>query len=98
MHSASPKTRRWVFLLILLAAVFFRTYQLDSVPPGLYPDEAMNGNDALEALEGAPPAGGFKVYYPNNNGREGLYNNLTAVAFKLFGADVVTLKLVAVLA
>lgn len=81
-------------MVIILTAIFFRTYQLDSIHPGLYPDEAMNGNDARQALE----TGHFKVYYPNNNGREGLYNNLTALVFKLFGANIITLKLVAVLA
>lgn len=94
MHSASHQTRRWVFWVIVLTAIFFRTYQIDTIPPGLYADEAMNGNDALEALA----TGDFKVYYPNNNGREGLYNNLTAIVFKLFGANIITLKLVAVLA
>lgn len=98
MLYSSKKARSLVFLIILLTAVFFRTYQLDSIPSGLYPDEAMNGNDALQALETAPPVGGFKVYYPNNNGREGLYNNLTALVFKAFGANIVTLKLVAILA
>lgn len=94
MLASSHQTQGWIFIVILLTAVFFRTYHLGSIPPGLYPDEAMNGNDALEALE----TGHFKVYYPNNNGREGLYNNLTAVFFKFFGANVITLKLVAVLA
>ncbi len=94
MLAASPQTRRWIFITILFTAIFFRTYHLNSIPPGLYPDEAMNGNDALETLE----TSNFKVYYPNNNGREGLYNNLTAIVFKFFGANVITLKLVAVLA
>ncbi len=86
--------RRWVFLIILLTAVFFRTYETGTLPPGLYPDEAMNGNDALQTLE----TGHFKVYYPNNNGREGLYNNLTALVFKVFGPHIWSLRLVAILA
>ena len=53
-----------VFLIIVAVAGFFRLYQLGSTPPGLYPDEAMNGNNAVQALETAPPAGGFKIFYP----------------------------------
>ena len=44
--------KRWlIILLILVVAVFFRLYRIDSAPPGLYPDEAINGNQAIEALE-----------------------------------------------
>jgi predicted membrane-bound mannosyltransferase len=55
-----------VFLLVILAiASFFRLWKLDSIPPGLYPDVAINGNDALDSLK----TGTFKVFYPENNGR-----------------------------
>lgn len=64
----------WGLLLVLIIATFFRIYQLTETPPGLYPDEAMNGNNALEALR----AGDYKVYYPENNGREGLLINIQA--------------------
>lgn len=94
MLHPSKTTRNIFFIIIVLVAIFFRTYQLDSFPPGLYPDEAMNGNDAMEANE----TGKYKIYYPNNNGREGLYNNLTALTFKVFSPDVWTLKLMAVIA
>lgn len=72
---------RWlIILLILVVATFFRFYKIDSVPPGLYPDEAINGNDAIQALE----TGDFKVFYPENNGREGLFINLQALSLKIF--------------
>src|SRR3989338_6337276 len=48
---------------------------LDISPPGLYPDEAMDGNNALSALH----TGDFKVFYPPNNGVEGLYANIEAM-------------------
>lgn len=65
-------------LLILSIAIFFRLYNLTAVPPGLYPDEAMNGNNAAEALA----TGHFKVFYPENNGREGLFMNIQALFLK----------------
>ena len=90
---------RWlIILLILIVAVFFRFYKLDSVPPGLYPDEAMNGNNAIQALEAAPPAGGFKVFYPENNGREGLFINLQALSLAVFGQHVWALRIVSAIA
>lgn len=79
-----------LFWLIILIAVFFRFYEIQSIPPGLYPDEAINGNDALNALKNR----NFKVFYLNNNGREGLFINLIALAIKLFGAKIWALRIV----
>ena len=71
----------WLVCIILIIAGFFRFYHLTTLPPGLYPDEAMNGNNALEALR----AGNYKVFYPENNGREGLFMNIQALSLKAFG-------------
>ncbi len=59
----------------IILALFLRTYHLASTPPGLYPDEAMEGNNALEVLS----TGHFKIFYPENNGREGLFVAVQAV-------------------
>lgn len=64
-----------ILFFILTLAAFLRFYELPSYPPGLYPDEAMNGNNALEALH----TGQFNVFYPENNGREGLFINIQAL-------------------
>jgi len=81
-----------VFLLVILAiAAFFRLWQLDSIPPGLYPDVAINGNDALDSLK----TGNFKVFYPENNGREGLFIWLIAASFSIFGISIWSIKIVA---
>jgi len=77
-------------LAILAIAVFFRFYDLAAVPPGLYPDVAINGNDALQALK----SGDFKLFYPENNGREGLFINLIAFSFWLFGPSIWAIKIV----
>lgn len=79
------------FLIILAAASFFRLWQLDKIPPGLYPDVALNGNEALQTLK----PGGFNVFYFENNGREGLIMWLIAVSFILFGVSVWSIKIVA---
>ena len=49
----SARTRRWleigIVALLFAAALFIRTYQLQSYPPGLYNDEAAYGMDGLAA-------------------------------------------------
>ena len=73
-------------LIILVIASFFRIWQLNTIPPGLYPDEAINANDALLQPR--------KIFYPENNGREGLFINLITLSFSIFGASVFSLRLV----
>lgn len=73
---------------------FLRFYRITEIPLGLYPDEAMNGNNALEALHAPAPAGGFKVFYPENNGREGLFINLQAISVAAFGPTPWALRIV----
>ncbi len=82
------KKQVFIFLIFIIAiAAFLRLYKLQSFPPGLYPDEAMNGNNALEALKTGPPDGGFKWFYPENNGREALFINIQALSVAVFGNE-----------
>ena len=98
----SMKKTAIVALLLVIIALggFFRFFRLADTPPGLYPDEAMNGNNALEALattnffaQGGPSLG-WKVFYPENNGREGLFINLQAISLWLFGNEPWALRAV----
>jgi len=73
--------KKYIFLFgILIIATFFRFYHFTTTPPGLYPDEAIDGNNAAEAAQ----TGQFKVFYTEDNGREGLYVNIIAVILKEF--------------
>jgi 4-amino-4-deoxy-L-arabinose transferase-like glycosyltransferase len=65
---------------VLIIAIFFRFYHFTTTPPGLYPDEAMDGNNAVEAAE----TNHFQVFYPEDNGREGLYVNIIAAFLKVW--------------
>ncbi len=41
----------WSLLgLVMMVAAFCRVWRLDAVPPGPWPDEALNGVQALEAM------------------------------------------------
>ena len=87
---ASSKKHFLVFVGILLLAIFFRFWHITDIPPGLYPDEAMNGSNALQALE----SGNFRAYYIDNNGREGLFINLQALAIWFLGNEAWVLRFV----
>lgn len=93
MLTISKRTKIILLFLILMIAVFFRFYKIAEIPPGLYPDVAMNGTNALDAIK----TGDYKVFYPQNNGREGLFMNLIAVSFMIFGSSVWAIKIVAAL-
>jgi len=83
--------KEFLFLiLILFFAFFFRFYKLSLIPPGLYPDVAINGNEAFFSLKNKD----FKVFYPENYGREGLMMWLIALSFKIFGISILSIKIV----
>jgi len=86
------KKNFWLFAIFFLA-LFLRVYHIQSTPPGIYPDEAVNGIDALKAYK----TNHYQLFYPDNNGREGLYINIIALFFKLFGVSVFTLKSASIL-
>ena len=85
-----------LLLSILIIASFLRLYNLAPahnsgafLPPGLYPDEAMNGNNAQESID----TGDFKIFYPENFGREGLFINIQALSINKFGHHPWALRL-----
>jgi len=77
----------WLVGILGLAA-FYRFFRLHALPPGLYPDEAMNGNDALASLG----SGRLAVFYPENYGREGLFIWIVALSLKLLGTSIQALR------
>jgi len=86
------KNQRTLNLFLLLAIVviafFLRIYNIENVPSGVYPDEAVNGIDALDASS----SGNYQWFYTANNGREGLMMNLIAFSFQIFGVTILGLK------
>ncbi len=80
-----------IILVILIVASFFRLWKLSKIPPGLYPDVAINGNEAFFSLKNRD----FKVFYPENYGREGLMIWLIALSFSIFGVSIFSIKIVA---
>ncbi len=93
MNQMSKRAAILTLFTVLTLGAFFRFYQITEIPLGLYPDEAMNGNNALEALAG----GDFKIFYPENNGREGLFINMQAISLWIFGNEPWALRVVSAL-
>jgi 4-amino-4-deoxy-L-arabinose transferase-like glycosyltransferase len=79
--------------LIVAVAAFFRLWQIGSIPPGLFGDEATDGLDALDVL-----AGRGAIFFPANFGREGLHMWLVAGMFRLIGVTPLALRLPSALA
>lgn len=83
---------KWEYLIlaaVLLFAFWIRIVNIDGTPGGVYPDEAVNGMDAYKTYAGIQP---FQWFYPDNNGREGLYINLIALTYRVFGVTILGLK------
>lgn len=66
--------------LITGLAFFLRVYDIQHYPPGLFPDEAANGEDALSILQGD-----IRPFYSRGNGREALFFYLQAFLIKTLG-------------
>ena len=77
-----------IFLLLLLGFAV-RFWHIETIPAGLWIDEAVNAADAMTANA----SGEYQWFYPNNYGREGLFINLQAFSLKVFGNTIPALKL-----
>jgi 4-amino-4-deoxy-L-arabinose transferase-like glycosyltransferase len=77
-------------VLILLIAAALRLMAIGQVPPGLYHDEAYNGLDALNVLDGD-----LSLYFGANNGREPMFIYLIALSVGLLGRSPFAVRLTA---
>ena len=73
----------FLLVIIFIVASFLRFYQIAELPPGFYPDEAIYANNGVEAWE----TGHFKIFYPENFGREGLWPNIIGFFIVKFGHE-----------
>lgn len=83
----------WVLLGVIGLATALRLWRLDVLPPGLFFDEAYNGFDARQILQGDH----FPLFFPANNGREPLFIYLQAVSVAVLGATPYALRVVSAL-
>ncbi len=88
----SPPGRKELILLAIISAIgaFLRLYQLQSIPFGLFFDEATNGLDAVRVIQQRV----YPVYFRTLNGRGTLFIYLLALSFKLLGVSILAMRLV----
>jgi 4-amino-4-deoxy-L-arabinose transferase-like glycosyltransferase len=79
----TPTNRKILVGLILLLAIFGRFWHITTMPGGLFPDQAANGEDAISILHGH-----MQPFYERGNGREALFFYLQAVLIAIFGVGV----------
>lgn len=65
---------------IIIVALFFRFYQITTMPGGLFPDEAANGLDVNLMQQGQ-----LQPFYERNNGREALFFYMLWGSVEAFG-------------
>ncbi|MEK7593333.1 MAG: hypothetical protein AAB464_01270 [Patescibacteria group bacterium] len=80
-------SHRLLVIVVIIIASFLRLYNITETPPGFYPDEAIYANNGVEAWETGPLSGGLKIFYPENNGREGLWPNIIGFFIVNFGHE-----------
>ena len=89
MENKNTKVIHWVLIIAIVALAFFiRSYQIEKIPAGVYPDESVNGIDALTAID----TGNYQWFYTNNYGREGLFMNLISVSIRIWGHTALGLR------
>ncbi len=82
----------WMALTLLLLVAFgLRVWGLTAVPPGLTHDEASNGHDSAQILNGV-----HRLYFASGYGREPLYNYSVALTTAVLGQSVFTLRITTV--
>ena len=82
-----------VLAIIMLVAIFFRTFRLGTVPGGLTDDEALWGFQATRVANGEIRP----IFFEEKFGREPMYGYLVAALFKLFGPSILALRMTSVL-
>ena len=88
----SPAGAGLALVLITGVAALLRLAAINTLPPGLYRDEAYNGLDALQVLRGETP-----IFFEANNGREPLFIYLLAASVRMWGRSPGALRLVSAL-
>ena len=79
-------TKRQTLLLlfcVLAVAASLRFAALGSIPNGVWLDEALKGIEGIESVR----TGHFQIFYPANNGREGLWIAVIGYSESIFGVN-----------
>lgn len=81
-----------ILVSILALAVFLRVYRAGDIPPGIWFDEAQNGNEVLRILRGSP----LEIFIPRLTMMPAMYFYIAALFTKILGVNIEALRLVSV--
>lgn len=85
-----PRSELLALAVVMLVAVFLRTYRLTDLPSGLHGDEAITGLEGLRILREGP----IGPYSPEALGQPAGPLYLTALAVALFGNTILAVRIV----
>ena len=77
-----------IIFALVFAGLALRFFRLSELPPALGNDEAAHGIDALEVLKGK-----HALFFPRNEGREGMAIYLVALAITFLGRTILAVRL-----
>lgn len=100
MEKIKEKKEIIIFVIILILAIFSRGYKLGSLPTGIHVDEAGMAYDAFcLATNGTDRwLNNFPVYLENfGGGQSALYAYLVAIFVKIFGLNIISIRIPAFL-
>jgi hypothetical protein len=80
-----------LFIIVLAVGIFFRLYQLETIPAGLNHDAAWNGLYAIKITQGEP----YVPYVPDKWGRETMFHYIIAFYQILIGPEKLAINLAA---
>ncbi|MCE5300530.1 MAG: glycosyltransferase family 39 protein, partial [Spirochaetia bacterium] len=80
---------------VLVFALAVRLYRFDSIPPGIWFDEAVNGNETLRLLYGSEPP---PVFIERLTMMPAMFFYITSAFMKFFGENIYAMRYVSVFA
>jgi 4-amino-4-deoxy-L-arabinose transferase-like glycosyltransferase len=83
----------WLFVILALA-FDIRIYRHDSIPPGVWFDEAQNGLETMAIIKGTP----FQVFIPRLTMMPAMYFYIASFFTSILGANIFAIRLVSVIA
>lgn len=85
-----PKIQTVILIAILIVAAVVRLYNLDSLPFGVWYDEADNGLWAIRIMEDSS----YRPIYVQSTNLPAHFLYLVVLSFKLFGVNVLAIRLI----
>jgi 4-amino-4-deoxy-L-arabinose transferase-like glycosyltransferase len=83
-----PLCHIFIPVFVLLIAAFARLYMFNEAPPGLQHDEIFKAQEGRALVE----QGDFRLFYPSNQGHEGMFVWVLGVSYLLFGTSFMMIK------